>query len=379
MSGSDYTQTPNLRLYKPVYDADAEQWGNHLNQNADTLDLALGTSGAGALFLPLAGGTVTGNLTVNGALAGNVTAAGSTASRALQDRFHDLRTPYDWGAKGDGTTDDTAALQAAFNQLGTEGGGRLYIPGSFRAVGALTVPASVEVYGDFTPTSQQYTGSVSYFQVGGSKLILGTSGITLGKSNILRNIMVIADSLPRGNPTTNAAAASLVTGMASAGTGITLSADNCLLDSVQVLGFNYGIYASGDPNGDRHMLRNIHGDCNNCIYLAHFGDTTRIQGAHFWPYLTANSPGTPTDLTRPGNGIWLDTVNCNTPVSQATVFGWMKCFLVNATSAIFNQCWSDGSGVLGSTGFATTGACGPVQLCACVAVATQISVHHAPT
>jgi hypothetical protein len=64
MSGSDWTQTPNLKLYKPVYDADAESWGLHLNANADTLDLALGTSGAGALFLPLVGGTLTGPLTV---------------------------------------------------------------------------------------------------------------------------------------------------------------------------------------------------------------------------------------------------------------------------------------------------------------------------
>jgi hypothetical protein len=58
-------------LYKPVYDADAEQWGTHLNANADTLDLALGTSGVGALFLPLVGGTLTGPLT----LPANATAA----------------------------------------------------------------------------------------------------------------------------------------------------------------------------------------------------------------------------------------------------------------------------------------------------------------
>jgi hypothetical protein len=59
---SDFVTTPNLGLYKPTYDADAEQWGNHLNSNADTLDAALATTGAGVRFLPLAGGALTGAL-----------------------------------------------------------------------------------------------------------------------------------------------------------------------------------------------------------------------------------------------------------------------------------------------------------------------------
>ena len=44
MSGTDYTQTPNLGLYKPLYNADAEQWGFHLNSNADVLDTMVGSS-----------------------------------------------------------------------------------------------------------------------------------------------------------------------------------------------------------------------------------------------------------------------------------------------------------------------------------------------
>lgn len=63
MSGSDYTTTPNLGLFKPNFAADYGQWGTHLNANSDTLDHALST-GTGGMFLPLSGGTMTGSITL---------------------------------------------------------------------------------------------------------------------------------------------------------------------------------------------------------------------------------------------------------------------------------------------------------------------------
>ena len=81
MSGSDYTTTPNLGLFKPNYSKDVGNWGNHLNANADKLDAAIAASGVpeapadgmtygrqnGATWtgvLPLAGGALTGPLTL---------------------------------------------------------------------------------------------------------------------------------------------------------------------------------------------------------------------------------------------------------------------------------------------------------------------------
>jgi hypothetical protein len=64
-----YTQTPNLGLIKPTPNSDTGTWGFHLNSNADVLDGVLSTTpgSAGALFLPLAGGTVVGGTTFSGA------------------------------------------------------------------------------------------------------------------------------------------------------------------------------------------------------------------------------------------------------------------------------------------------------------------------
>jgi hypothetical protein len=89
MSGTDYTTTPNLGLYKPVYDQDAEAWGGHLNANADVLDGALATSGASAKFLPLSGGTMLGPLTL--------AADPSTALGAVTKQYADAHLFVDAG------------------------------------------------------------------------------------------------------------------------------------------------------------------------------------------------------------------------------------------------------------------------------------------
>jgi hypothetical protein len=57
-------------------------------------------------------------------------------------------TPQDYGATGNGTTDDTAALQAAVTALGTAGGGTLYVPPATYALSAvINVPNEVSILG----------------------------------------------------------------------------------------------------------------------------------------------------------------------------------------------------------------------------------------
>jgi hypothetical protein len=82
---SDFTQTPNLGLYKPTYDADAEQWGAHLNSNADILDTALAPGGT--TFLPIAGGTMTGPVALAGPSTTPTAVAGNNSTQIANTAF----------------------------------------------------------------------------------------------------------------------------------------------------------------------------------------------------------------------------------------------------------------------------------------------------
>jgi hypothetical protein len=77
---------------------------------------------------------------------GGVTANGSTSSRTLAAWFGDSANVKAFGVKGDGTTDDTAALQAALN---AGAGGAVYFPnGTYIISGTLLISAGTTVFGN---------------------------------------------------------------------------------------------------------------------------------------------------------------------------------------------------------------------------------------
>ncbi len=70
-------------------------------------------------------------------------------------------TPQDYGAVGDGTTDDTAAFQNAMNAAHTAGGGIIFVPaGNYAFYSNLTVPWGVTLHGDWKDWTTGTTGSV---------------------------------------------------------------------------------------------------------------------------------------------------------------------------------------------------------------------------
>ena len=81
---SDYTVTPNYLLKKPVVNSDIDLWGDHLNQNADTLDTVIKQQidALAGIYLPLTGGTVSGALQIDAGLSVRDTVAIGGAATA---------------------------------------------------------------------------------------------------------------------------------------------------------------------------------------------------------------------------------------------------------------------------------------------------------
>jgi len=97
--------------------------------------------------------TVTGDLTVTGAISGtmssgNVTSTGSTTARSLATRFADVVNVKDYGAVGDGSTDDTTAIQAAITAAETNNSGKIFYPVGSYLVTNFHKKVGVTHYGD---------------------------------------------------------------------------------------------------------------------------------------------------------------------------------------------------------------------------------------
>lgn len=91
----------------------------------------------------------------------------------------------DYGAVGDGSTDDTAAIQDALNAAQTQGGGIVRIPaGAYAFSSTLLVADNTIVIGDGTnQTTLEYIGTTPL------KLVLHTGGVTqtMGMANLSLN------------------------------------------------------------------------------------------------------------------------------------------------------------------------------------------------
>lgn len=78
----------------------------------------------------------------------------SGLTRTLQVKTAEFISALDFGARGDGTTDDRSAIQAGLDYLGARSGGTLYLPkvaGFYRITSSLRIPSYVTLQGPSVP------------------------------------------------------------------------------------------------------------------------------------------------------------------------------------------------------------------------------------
>ena len=90
----------------------------------------------------------------------NVVATGSTEPRSLSDRFADTVNVKDFGAVGDGVTDDTAAIQAAIDYAGINGKGAVQFAASTYSVNQIDLKSDIHLIGVGSTIKQRTAGEI---------------------------------------------------------------------------------------------------------------------------------------------------------------------------------------------------------------------------
>lgn len=188
----------------------------------------------------------------------------------------------DFGARGDGQTDDTAAFQQALNAAGAVGGGVVFAPrGNYLFAGRLHVPNAVTLRGvwESVPAHNglRDAGLPKPTDDGTTFLVTADAGtedapafITLNVNSTLKGVVLYypnqkSDEEPVPYPY-----------------AIALRGKNPAVLAVELLNPYNGIDAS---RNERHLIRDVHGQpLRRGIYVDQIYDIGRIENVHFNPW-----------------------------------------------------------------------------------------------
>lgn len=242
----------------------------------------------------------------------------------------------DFGAKGDGATDDTTAVQNALNFISVSGG-RVVIPAGSTCyiAGNLAIPAGAVLEGPYvTPDSMlSMSGSaISVLGLGGAIALNGAATITVNGGAAVRGLLIY-----RSGIVIPASDASLFAGVA-----ITIGGPGAYVGYSMILGFSKLIYSNGF---ERPKIEWVFGDGTNGIEITACNDIARISKCHLWPFVTYTPTALASAHQRSGNAYYLhDTVdepNLDGNFSYGYFNGY---YFKNVSTVTAVNCKADGTG-----------------------------------
>ncbi|MBE9605326.1 hypothetical protein IAI18_10650 [Acetobacteraceae bacterium H6797] len=237
--------------------------------------------------------------------------AGVLAERTIHVR--------DYGAVGNGTTDDTAAIQAAIDAAAasTNGIGVVLLgPKRYLIDSAeLIIKAGVTLRGQGDPGGWRI--NVNYSAVPYALIVNPAYTIRLRRNSTLENCAI----LRKGMTTPTSVRTGLDAVKAFAGTGVCMgdgttgssgtNGTDSSLRRLLILGFETGIRCAGSS---RVRISDITGDCTNGLWLGNNYDISHIQRVNWHPLVTTGMSWTGTsytltNVTNNGNGLFRVTTS----------------------------------------------------------------------
>jgi hypothetical protein len=233
----------------------------------------------------------------------------------------------DFGAKGDGQADDTAAIQKALDQAGAQGGGVVELPaGIYRLQGNLVVPPGVTLQGIWnSPHHEDKTWGSALFAVGGKGQAEGDALITLSPSSAVRGLKIFYPDQDIDHIVPYP--------YSLRGSGMEYTIEN-----VTLVNAYQGIDCS--PRHELHTIRNVRGCVlHQGIIVDRCTDIGRIEDVHFNPHYWARAMPAPGWKGFPGDG-WqklVDYVNEHLDVFIFARSDWE--YVLNTFAWGFKTCY----------------------------------------
>lgn len=198
-----------------------------------------------------------------------------STSNAKAIALNGVHSIANFGAVGDGKTDDTAAIQSALNAAGLTGG-IVFVPtGNYLVKGHLVVHANVTLEGVFrAPTARSQGYGSTILAVGGKGQPNDEPLFFLKNNAAIKGITIF---YPEQDPKTPVEYPWCVRGQG----------DNiAIVDVLMVNPWNavdFGTYPCG-----RHLISGLHGQpLHTGVFIDQCLDCGRLENIHFWPFWTS--------------------------------------------------------------------------------------------
>lgn len=296
------------------------------------------------------------------------TPTGATTPITVLSKLNGTVSVSDFGAVGDGVTNDTPAFQAALNSLGGKGGvvnvpkGKKYLIDT-----ALTIPVNAVLRGPYVFVGSPGNNASTPYGNMGCLIVNPSVSITCQSSAGLEGLFIQRKGMTF--PTVNASA--------FAGQAIVGAGDDVFVRSCFIVGFAKAFYTTGCQ---RTLLEDILFDCNNGLHIDNALDVPKLRSCHGWPFTTiqAVTAGTSgASLTRSGNAFWLSTAADWATVHGCFSYGYACGFLLDGVNIVsLVQCGADNTTTYaGSVGFKFINGCTDTTMSACQVAAQTTGIY----